>query len=56
MVFALTSKGGLPYKPRDLESAGDPNKWRFSGAEPAPSRHRSGQPIGGTPREAEKDP
>jgi hypothetical protein len=55
-VFALTTKGGLPYKPRDLKSAGDPNKWRFSGAEAAISRHRSGNSIGGTPRHAEKDP
>ena len=30
----LTSKGGLPYKPRDLKSAGDPHRWRFSGAKP----------------------
>jgi hypothetical protein len=30
--LALTSKGRLPYKPRDLEQAGDPEKWRFSGA------------------------
>lgn len=33
IALALTRKGRLPYKPRDLKSAGDPKNWRFSGAE-----------------------
>jgi len=51
----LTSKGALPYKPRDLKSAGDPNKWRFSGAEPM-SGAAPGRSIGGTLHQAEKHP
>ena len=48
----LTSKGGLPYKPRDLKSAGDPHRWRFSGAKPlfgiAPRTRRGRGSIGST--------
>src|SRR3954470_16284993 len=35
-LLALTSKGGLPYKPARLETPAIPNKWRFSGVETAP--------------------
>ena len=48
----LTSKGGLPYKPRDLKSAGDPHRWRFSGAKPpSAARYESdvGRSFGSTP-------
>ena len=45
-LLALTSEGGLPYKPARLETPAIPNTWRFSGAEMTAPRHRS---IGNTP-------
>ena len=43
MALALTSKAALPYKPRDLKG-GDPDSWRFSGAEAKSIRRRAGEP------------